>query len=119
MMARSAEARRVLAELDNELCVASERGGQNLVWTASERAILGLIGATIDRKVWLSRAQSRTEDVRLRVKLSAELRLLETNLARLLKHVTPDVPAAPSVRTVKAQRAARARWNRGQRAAGE
>jgi hypothetical protein len=105
--------------LDTELLVASQRRGENLVWTASERAILAAISSTIDRKAWLARAYSRCgDDVKLRVKLSAELRLLETSLGRLLKQVTPDMPAAPSLRTQKAQRAARARWNRGHDATG-
>lgn len=117
-MARSAEARKVLRELDNELAAASARRGEKLVWTAAERAVLGLISAQIDRKVWLSRAWARTDDLKLRVKLNAELRLAESHLARLLLKVTPDVPAAESLRTVKARRAARARWNRGTDAAG-
>ncbi len=111
-MARSAEARKVLAALDAELAAASERIGQNLVWTAPEQAVLGLISSTMDRKVWLSRAYSHTQDVKLRVELSAEIRLLETSLARLLKQVTPELPAAPSMRTVRARRAANARWKR-------
>lgn len=111
-MTRSAEARKALAALDAELAVASERRGQRMVWTAAETAVLDLISSTIDRKVWLRRAWSHTDDVKLRVKLSAELRLLETSLARLLKQVTPDVRAAPSLKTVKARKAAEVRWRR-------
>jgi hypothetical protein len=112
-MARSAEARKMLAGLDAELAAASERIGQTLVWTAQEQAVLDLISSTIDRKVWLRRVWSRTDDVKLRVKVSAELRLLETSLARLLKQVTPELPAPTSMRTVRARRAANARWQRG------
>jgi len=112
MMPRSAESRKVLAALDAELAAASDRRGQRMVWTAAETAVLALISSTIDRKVWLRRAWSRTDDVKLRLKLSAELRLVETSLARLLKHVTPDVPAPPSLQTVKARKAANARWHR-------
>jgi hypothetical protein len=117
-MARSAEARKVLAALDAELAAASERLGQNLVWTASESAVLGDIAFTTDRMVWLRRAWSRAGDAKLRIKLSAEIRLLETSRARLLKAVTPDLPAAPSMRTVRARRAARARWDRSPGASG-
>jgi hypothetical protein len=49
-MARSVEARKIRAELDKELADTSARSGQNLVFTASERAILGLILDEIDRK---------------------------------------------------------------------
>jgi hypothetical protein len=97
-MARSVAARNLLAALDSELAKASELRGQKLVWTAHESAILDDIAFTVDRKVWLRRAWSRSDDTKLRVKLSAELRLLETSLARLLKQVTPDLPAAPSLR---------------------
>ena len=104
-MARSAAARKLLAALDAELAGASEQRGQNLVWTAAESAVLDDIGATVDRMVVLRRDWSRADDPKLRVKLSAELRLLETSKARLLKSVTPDLPTKESVRTVRARRA--------------
>jgi hypothetical protein len=113
-VARSAEARKVLADLDAELVLASKRRGVTGEWSASERAVLRLISATIDRKSGLAREYARTEDVSLRVKLSAELRLLEAQQARLLKQVTPDVPdvqrESPTQR--KARNAANARWER-------
>jgi hypothetical protein len=111
-MARSAAARKLLAALDAELAGASEQRGQNLVWTAAESAVLDDIGATVDRMVVLRRDWSRADDPKLRVKLSAELRLLETSKARLLKSVTPDLPTKESVRTVRARRAVNARWRR-------
>lgn len=113
-MARSAEARKVLAALDSELSLASKRRGSRLEWTASEEAILGLISATIDRKSGLSRAYNECDQLGLKVKLSAELRLLETQLARLLKQINPDVSVAPKVSptTRKARNAANARWER-------
>jgi hypothetical protein len=46
-----------------------------------------------------------------RVKLSAELRLLEGSLARLLKQVKTDVPAPESQVTIQARRAAMKRWH--------
>jgi hypothetical protein len=111
-MARSAAARKLLAALDAELAEAAERRGQRLIWTAAETAILDDIAFTVDRMVRLRRDWSRAEDPKMRVKLSAELRLLETSKARLLKAVTPDVPAAPSLKTVKARKAANVRWRR-------
>ena len=111
-MARSAAARKLLAALDSELAAASERRGQTLVWTAAESAILDDIGAKVDRMVRLRRDWSRAEDPKLRVKLSGELRLLETSKARLLRLVTPDVPATPSLTTQKARKAAAARLGR-------
>jgi hypothetical protein len=111
-VARSAAARKLLAALDAELAAASERRGQKLVWTASESAILDDIAFTVDRMARLRRDWSRTEDVKLRVKLSGEIRLLETSKAQPLKGVTPDLAAPPSMRTIRARRAVNARWKR-------
>lgn len=112
-MARYADTRRLLASLDDELAAAARRRGGTLTWTAQERAVLALIGSTSDRRTELGRAYRDAEDIKVKVKLSAELRLLESSLARLLKQVTPDVPAAAeSATTRKARAAARARWDR-------
>jgi hypothetical protein len=117
-MARSAEARKLLRHFDSELAAPSARRGDTLVFTPAERAVLDLIGAQIDRKCDLKRLYSRAEDAKGMVKLSAEIRLLESSVARLLKQVDVDMPAPASMRTQKAQRAARVRWNRADNAAG-
>jgi len=114
---RSAEARRVLADLDTELVASSARCGQTLVWTAADREVLRLIATNIDRKCALQRAYDKAKDVKTRVMLSAELRLLEQALARLLRSIDTSEPAAPSLTTIKARRAVRARWDR-ERASG-
>jgi hypothetical protein len=112
MMARSAAARKLLAALDAELAAASEQRGQKLVWTAAESAVLDDIAFTVDRMTRLRRDWSRAEDPKLRIRLSAEIRLLETSKARLLTQVTPDLPASESMRTIRARRAVNARWKR-------
>jgi hypothetical protein len=118
-VARSAEARKLLRHFDSELAAASARRGDTLVFTPAERAVLDLIGAQIDRKCDLKRLYAKAADEpKVLVKLSAELRLLESSIARLLKAVNVDMPAPASMRTQKAQRAAHARWNRGNNAAG-
>jgi hypothetical protein len=117
-MARSAEARKLLQHFDSELAAASARRGDTLVFTPAERAVLDLIGAQIDRKVDLKRLYGGADDAKTLVRLSAELRLLESSVARLLRQVNVDMPAPSSLRTQKAQRAAHARWNRGRDAAG-
>ena len=61
-MARSSEARKVRRELDKELSAAGTRLGQNLVWSAQEEAILGLISDEIDRKVTLLEAWEQSTD---------------------------------------------------------
>lgn len=100
----------MLRELDYELAASSRRCGKSLVWTAADREMLSLIAANIDRKCQLSHEYDRAEDVKVRVKLSAELRLLEQALARLLRMIDTSELAAPSLTTIKARRAANARW---------
>lgn len=111
-MKRSAEARKVLRELDAELAQSAIRLGEpSLEWSAAERVILDQIADGIDRKVDLLEAYSTAvDDPKARVKLSSELRLLEQSIARLLRHINTEPPAPKSVKHV---RAAQARWNRG------
>jgi hypothetical protein len=110
-MAHCAEARRVRRELDEQLAAASAATGRDLVWTAQDRVLLSLIASAVDRKCDLQRDYAQAEQAKTRVKISAELRLVEAQLARLVKQVNTDVPGPMSLRSVKAQRAARARWN--------
>ena len=115
-VARSVEALNVLRELDAELASACQRTGRSLVWTTADRAILELVADTIDRKVDLTELYDATPDISPRVKLSAEIRLLEGSLARLLRQVHPDIPDThqrePSyVKSARASRAAKARWH--------
>lgn len=112
MMARSPEARKVRRELDKELRDAGLRSGQNLVWSAAEEAILGLICDEIDRKAVLLEVWEQATDPKVVCKLSAEARLLEQSIARLLKLIKTDLPSRDSNKTVRARRAANARWNR-------
>jgi hypothetical protein len=111
-IARSAEARKVLRELNAELTATSNRTGQQLLWSAAETEILDLIASTIDRKVDLTRDYTEADTPVLRIKLSGELRLLENSLARLLKQVQTEVPAPMSSVSRKAQKAANTRWDR-------
>jgi hypothetical protein len=117
-MARSAEARKILRDLDKELDSAAQRSGQNLVWSAQERAVLGLISDEIDRKQAILEAWEQSTDPKVQCRLSAEARLLEQSIARLLKAIKTDLPARPSSKTAMARRAANARWERENHAAG-
>jgi hypothetical protein len=110
-MVRSSETRKVPRELDSELASASARTGRSLVWTAADREVLALIASAIDRKVALARNYAAAEDVKTKVKLSAELRLLEGHLSRLLRAVQTDIPQNESQTTIKARRAAMRRWH--------
>lgn len=110
--AHSAEAVALLDELDAELADNSAEQGrlEPLVWSAAEQAVREAIACTVDRKVDLWARYHASDDDKMRVKLSGELRLLETSLARLLKSVSTDPPATPSLRSEKASRAANMRW---------
>lgn len=110
-MRHTPQARKLLRSLDSELAASSQRLGGNVEWTQQDRAVLELIASNVDRTVDLSGRYDEAEDTKTRVKLSAELRLLEAALARLLKHVDTE-PVASSRRSQQAQRAARARWDR-------
>jgi uncharacterized protein YqeY len=111
-MGHCAEARRVRRELDEQLAATAKVTGRNLVWSAQDREVLALITSAIDRKVDLTKAYEAEEETKLRVKLSTEIRLLESHLARLLRQVQTDTPQPMSQRSLKAQRAAYARWDR-------
>lgn len=112
MAAKSPEARRVLRELNKELEAASEQRGQQLVWSAHESALLRQISSILDRKAELAELYEKAQAVKTKLKLSQEMRRLETSVARLLKEIKTDVPPRPSMRTVRARRAVNARWRR-------
>lgn len=102
----------MLAALDAELADAAELPGQPLEWTAAEVVVRELIACEIDRKTDLEAMYREADDAKVRVKLSAELRLLEASAARLLRQVKTRLPEPTTRRTQKAQRAARTRWER-------
>jgi hypothetical protein len=112
-MRHTAEARKLLRGLDAELAATARRLGRAVEWTERDRAILELIAGLVDRKTDLSAAYAHidADDTKTRVKISAELRLLETALARLLRQVETEPPHM-SHRSRQAQRAALARWDR-------
>lgn len=111
-MARSPESRRMRRELDKELKSAAAASGHNLSWSAQESAIIDLLCDEIDRKTELLAEYEAADDVKVKVRLSAEARLLEQSVARLLRQVKTELPGPESKRTVAARRAALARWDR-------
>jgi len=111
-MGHCAEARRVRRELDVQLAATAAASGRHLVWTPQDRVILGLIASSIDRKCDLQRDYSAASEPKIRVKVSAELRLLEAAVGRLIKQVKTDSPVPMSRRSQKAQQAALVRWSK-------
>lgn len=110
----SADAEAVLRALGDQLALVGQERGETLEWTPQERFALDLLAAEIDRSVDLAAMYDQCgDDVKLRVKLSAELRLLRQSTARMIREIKTELPARPSHRTTKARRAANARWHRG------
>jgi hypothetical protein len=108
----SVEAMALMAELSAELAENSAARGllEPLVWSAAERAVLESVARNVDRTVDLWARYHASDDDKIRAKLSAELRLLETSLKGLLAAVKTDIPAPKSAR---ATHAAETRWRRG------
>lgn len=102
----------MLRGLDKELAAASARQGQTVVWSAQELAVLGQIGSILDRKADFLVAYDSAAEVKVRLKISAELRLLEQAAARLVASIRTDIPAPQSLRSRNAAKAANARWSR-------
>ena len=119
MAKRSSEARKLARDLQKELDEHAEANGVCLSWSVPEQATIELIQDQIDRKVELLSDYSAAQDEKARVKLSAEVRLLEGSIGRLLKLIDtqPKVKAAPvpvveSQESRRARQAAEARWGR-------
>jgi hypothetical protein len=118
--ARSAEAQRFLREMHAELQSNAEATGLTLAFSATERQTLGDVADHIDRKVELAKLYDDAEDVRVKVALATELRLIEASITRMLRTVDMCAPAAeddaedeamtPTQR--KARAAAQSRWKR-------
>jgi hypothetical protein len=111
-MAKSRAAQELLASLNDELAASPKSTGKDLVWSAQEREIIGMIGDAVDRPEELSAAYRAVETTSVRLRVATELRLTEQAVARLLRLVSTEVPAPLSVTSQKAQRAARSRWDR-------
>ena len=84
----------MLRELEKELQSAALRQCRKLEWSAAESAILGQISSILDRKhdFW-TLYDDDTVDVKTRLKVSAEVRLLEQAADRLVRMVKTDLPA--------------------------
>jgi hypothetical protein len=118
MTVKSLEAKRILRELDKELAAASERCGQQLVWSAQDSAVLAQLSSVLDRKAELVDLYDDAKSVKNKLLLSREIRLLEQSSARLVQLIKTDLAPAESMTTRKARRAAQARWDRSPGAAG-
>jgi short-subunit dehydrogenase len=109
----SAAATNLLRDLDKELARSSEHHGYELVWSPQELEHLRMIAGTIDRREKVKAALRRADadDRKSLVAFSAEIRLLDAAVSRLLKCVSTDAPQGESLTTIKARRAVQARWD--------
>ncbi len=107
---KSRDGRRVLRNLERQLAQSTDGEG---FFTAEEKAVLDLLAQLYNRLADLQARYDGADDDAQRVKLSAEMRQLTMSIARLLRQVSTDVPPLaepPSPRSVKASKAAQARW---------
>ncbi|MDX6307020.1 MAG: hypothetical protein QOI06_66 [Nocardioidaceae bacterium] len=112
MSAKSPESRRVLRELEKQLAEAGAQQGLNLVWSAQESTILDQISSILDRKHDFLVAYEEADELKVQLKISTEVRLLEQAAARLVGQIKTDLPQVLSHRSAKAKKAAETRWNR-------
>jgi hypothetical protein len=124
-MRRSTEATKLLAQLNIELAEASAAAGEQLVWSAAETELLKFLGDAIDRKCALARAFDGAESASAKLSFSAEIRLLETHIGKLLKDIRTDLPqpvtlsSATSTASRNGTKAANSRWKRQRMATGQ
>jgi len=97
-------------DLDKTLAEVAAASGRQLRWSPQELTIIALIMEQMDQKPDLKAVYAKTEDPMDRVKLSAELRLLQGSIERLLRRVEVKMPTPISRRSEKARAAANARW---------
>jgi hypothetical protein len=112
-MKRTPEGQRLIDELDAELAASAAQAGRTLSWSAAERAIIAMAADAVDRRVDLAASYESAGDVKDRIKIGRELRLMENATARLLAKISTAAPAPETLRSVKARRAANARWHPG------
>lgn len=111
-MRHSAAASKVLDALDAELAANAARRGMELSWSAAENELREMLANTIDQRQRVETLLAKATDAKVVAKLSAEVRQLRTAVMRLLKEIRTDAATPESLTTVKARRAARARWDR-------
>jgi hypothetical protein len=77
----------------------------------AELAVLELISNLVDRREDLQAAcdSTKPDQVRTRIALATQIRLIEAGIERLLRRVNTDMPQEMSITSLKAQRAVNTR----------
>lgn len=109
-------ARALRRRLDGELKAAAKRQNTTLEWTLEERVTLDLLADTVDRREQVQAAWDATDpsDRKSLVAYSAELRLIDAAIQRMVKSLDPEgtsaKPASSSLISQHARKAALASW---------
>ena len=113
--------------MDAELGRVAEVIGADLTWSPAEQELLDTVEREVNRRAGLEAALADCEDPgsNRALKIATEVRLIEAQVARLVKALRRDMQkllatkpseeptnAQPSIVSIKASRAANARWNR-------
>jgi hypothetical protein len=119
MSGNSVEAQRFLREMQEELAENAKATGMTLAFSAAERETLGNIAAHIDRKVELRKLYDEAQQVRVKLAVATECRLIEAAITRLLRTVDTCGPVDDehddehmTPMQIKAQKAVQTRWRR-------
>ncbi|SPM34776.1 hypothetical protein RMCFA_4575, partial [Mycobacterium rhizamassiliense] len=100
----------VLRSLDEQLALVGQEHGEALEWSPQERFQVDLLAAETDRTVDLAAMYDACgDDVKLRVKLSAELRLLRQSTARMIREIKTELPERPTPTALRIKGAGRQR----------
>jgi hypothetical protein len=115
MSTRTVESKRIRRDLDKLLAEVGERTGQTLAWDAADHKLIDMLCDHVDREVALSARLAEAEAVKTQIAISVELRLTQAGISRLLHQIRGGIPKGEAPKTltsIKASRAATARWKR-------
>jgi hypothetical protein len=116
MAARSSAARKLKRELDNQLQSVAAATNRQLAWSPTESALIEQVLDALDRKSALQADWAAADNADARLRIAAEIRLIEAHTERVLRRIVIEAPAAPPASrgntSRKAQAAANSRWNR-------
>ena len=111
-MKQTPAGQRLIAELDAELAASAARAGRRHSFSTAERHTIALAADALDRRAHLAAAYDATGDTKERIKLAREIRLTDMAVQRLLLKISTEAPKVETLVSVKARKAANARWHK-------
>lgn len=91
---------------------AAKRGHSEIRWDHVETQQREQLADLVDRGQEMKVLFDAAEDPALKVKISNELRQIDKAIGNLVAAIKVDAEPAPSVTSIKARKAANARWDR-------